>query len=197
MIWDSFLRFLMDLTWLVSLWIGLVMSYRLGSRAGRRLAHSRLGWWIGRRLTRRHGRRPARRHADPVRPPPPPPAPESPEWAASLLVRASGEWLVPSIQLRGPSFPAPARVRLDLMDERSIWRRMSEREVSDPDLGTEVPLPPFRVPEGLDVDEIVGWVWKVVLEVGARTQVLCWQVLRPMAELNREAELGARDDAAV
>jgi len=192
MIWDSFLRFLTDLGWFVGLWIGLAAAVRLGRRLGRRLAGSRLVWRIRRR---RAWRRPRDGSFTPAPAPPSAPAPAAPEWSGALIVRADGDRLVPSIQLRGPPFPVPARVRLDLMDGNGTWRRMSEREVTAPDLGTEVPLPAFRVPDGLDVEDVVGWVWKALLVVGHRTHVLCWEVLRPITGLNREAEFAARDDA--
>ena len=184
MIWDSFLRFLTDLGWLVGVWLAVAVAVRIFRAVRRRVTASRRAW-----------RRPRDGSFTPAPAPPSAPAPAAPEWSGALIVRADGDRLVPSIQLRGPPFPVPARVRLDLMDGNGTWRRMSEREVTAPDLGTEVPLPPFRVPDGLDVEDVVGWVWKAVLVVGHRTHVLCWEVLRPITGLNREAEFAARDDA--
>ena len=192
MIWDSFLRFLTDLGWFAGIWIGLVVAFRLGRLAGRRLARSRLGWWVRGRLERR---RQAPRPSPPL--PSHPPMPDPPAWAASLLVRPDGNLITPSIQLRGPAFLGPARVRLEVIDEEPRLHLVGERDVADPDIGTELCLAAFPVPEDRTVEDVLSWVWRLVLEVGGEDRVLVVERLRPLSGLTREAELGARDDAAV
>lgn len=188
MIWDSFLRFLTDLAWFMGVWLALVIAFRIFRAVGRRVSRSRLAWRIRLRRERRRRAAAPEPHT-PARPPTPPP-PTPPVWSASLVVRTRDGRLAPSVQLRGPAFPGPARVLLTVIDDDPRRHLVSEREVSDSDIGTEVGLPPFPPPDGHSVDQILGWVWHLVLEVGAEERVLCVERLRPITGLNREAELG-------
>jgi hypothetical protein len=189
MIWDSFLRFLVDLAWFAGLWMAGAILFALLGKLRRWLPTGRLGWWI---RSRRVGRRsaPSTGHGAP-------PLPERTGWSVALLVRSSGDALAPSVQVRGSTLPGPARIRIDLIDPAGGWHRASGREVSDPDLGREVSLPPFSVPEGHRVEEVLTWLWRVVLELEDEECVLCLEQLRPMDGLNAEAEIGAPTDAPV
>jgi hypothetical protein len=184
MIWDSFLRFLVDLAWLAGFWLAGVVLFAVLGKLGRWLSTSRLAWWIRRR-------RAGRPSAPSTGRPAPPPLLERTEWSAALLVRATEEALAPTVQLRGSTLPGAARIRVDLVDGGALRHRVTEREVSDADLGREVSLPPFPVPEGHGVDDVLSWLWRVVLELEDRECVLCLEQLRPMDGLNAEAEIGS------
>jgi hypothetical protein len=118
-----------------------------------------------------------------------PPAP--PSYGLALLIRfdeQSGSFC-PSVQLRGYGELTQAWIRLELVDHEGTVRLLRRKRLARTAIGTELPLPAFKPPEGSDPDEVLGWHWDVVIEDAEGERARWREHPRPAERLNVEAEL--------
>lgn len=123
-------------------------------------------------------------------PPPPPPPPPPPSWSLTLLVEVDEDagLFRPSVQLRGSPLPWDARIRLELVEGRQL-RLVKRRSLPPWAIGAELPLPAFPLPDGAEIDEVLGWHWDVVIEDERRERARWREHPAPAGALNEEGEV--------
>lgn len=115
----------------------------------------------------------------------------APSRTLTLLVNVdrASSLFHPSVQLSGRPLERATFVRLELVGHRGHVDLILGRRISRRAIGTEVPLPSFSPPLGLDVDDVLGWRWDVVLG-DAGGELERWEEHpAPAGSVNHEGEL--------
>jgi hypothetical protein len=87
-------------------------------------------------------------------------------------------------------------VRVELVDEQGVTRRVARRPLPARSLGTLMRMSSLKVPAGVSADEVVRWPWDIIVEGDGRELVRWRRYLAGATSINAEAEIelvGSRD----